>query len=121
MSHPQRTPLYHSTWSSVNTPLSMRTVLSPPPRDLDSMRVLLHLDPIPKGTTTLQAAHECFKGLRKPARLLIRHTRNLCRLKYGKALIRMFVKNPSVALKSILRTLEGTSDNPTLPTDISIL
>jgi len=33
----------------------------------------------------------------------------------------MFVKKPSVALKSILRTSEGTPDNPTLPTDISVL
>ena len=28
--------------------------------------------------------------------------------------------NPTVALKSILRTSEGTPDNPTLPTDLSV-
>ena len=83
-------------------PLSLRSIHSPPPKDLESLGVLLHPDPIPKGTTTLQAAHYCSKGLRKVTRLLIRHARNLRRLKYGKALIRMFVKKPSVALKFIL-------------------
>jgi len=33
----------------------------------------------------------------------------------------MFVKKPSAALKSILRTSEGTPDNLTLPTDLSVL
>jgi hypothetical protein len=33
----------------------------------------------------------------------------------------MFVKKPSVALKSILRASEETPDNPTLPTDLSVL
>jgi len=33
----------------------------------------------------------------------------------------MFVKNQSLAFKSILRTSEGTPANPTLPTDLSIL
>jgi hypothetical protein len=42
-------------------------------------------------------------------------------LKYGKALDRMVVKKPSVALKSILKTSAGTADNPTLPTDLSII
>ena len=70
---------------------------------------------------TLQAAHDCFRGLRKASRLLIRHARNLRRLKYGKALLRIFAKRPSAALKSILRTSEGTPDNPTLPTDLFVL
>jgi len=108
-------------WASANTPLSLRAVLNPPPKDLDSLGVLLRPDPTPTGTTTLQAAHDRFRGLRKATRLLIRHARNLRRLKYGKALIRMFVKKPSVALKSILQTSEGTPDNPTLPTDLSVL
>ena len=73
------------------------------------------------GTTTLQAAHDCFSGPRKATRLLIRHARNLRRLKHGKVLLRMLVKQPSVALKSILRTLDGTPDKPTLPTDLSVL
>jgi hypothetical protein len=91
-----------SLWSSVDTPLFLRTVLSPPPKDLDSLRVLLRLDPTLKGTTTSQATHACFKGLRKATHLLILHARNLRRLKYGKAIIRMFVKKPRAALKSIL-------------------
>ena len=33
----------------------------------------------------------------------------------------MFVKKPRVARKSILRISEGTSDSPTLPTDLSAL
>ena len=71
--------------------------------------------------TILHAALDCLKGLRKAARLLIRHARNLRRLKYGKALLRMFVKKPSVALKSILRTSKGAPDNPILSTDLSVL
>ena len=71
--------------------------------------------------TTMHAAHDCFKGLRKATRLLIRHARNLRRLKYGKALLRMFGKKPIAALKSILRNSEGTPDNSTLPTDLSVL
>ncbi len=54
-------------------------------------------------------------------RLLIRHTRNVRRLKYGKALLCMFGKKPSAALKSILSNLEGTPKNPILPTDLSVL
>ena len=108
-------------WSSVNTPLSLFTFLYPPPKDLDTLGVLLRPDPTPTGTTTLQAAHGCFRGLRKAAHLLIRYVRNLRRRKYGKSLVRMIVNKPSVALKSILRTSEGTPDNPTLPTDLSVL
>jgi hypothetical protein len=44
----------------------------------------------------------CFKGLQKATHHLIRHARNLRRLKYGKSLICMLVKKPSVALKPIL-------------------
>jgi len=71
--------------------------------------------------TTLQAAHDCFKGLRRATRILIRHARNLRRMKYGKTLLRIFAKKPRAALNSIIRTLEGTLDNPTLPTNISVL
>jgi hypothetical protein len=120
-------PAEHSTdpslslWSSVNKPLSLRTVLHPPPKDMDSLWVLLRTDTTPMDSTILQAAHDCFKGLRKATRLLIRHARNLRRLKYGKVLLRIFVKKPSAALKSILRTSERAPDNPTLPTDLSVL
>jgi len=78
-------------------------------------------DPLLMGTSTLPAAHDCFKELRKATRLLIRHAHNFRCMKYGKALLRMLEKKPTVALKSILRTSEGTTDNPTLPTDLSIL
>ena len=110
-----------SLWSSVNTPLSLRTVLSPPPKDLDTLGLFTCPDLNPLRTPTHQATHDCFKRPRKATRLLIRHARNLRRRKYGRALLRMFVKKPSVALKSILQTSAGTTDNPTLPTDLSIL
>jgi hypothetical protein len=42
-------------------------------------------------------------------------------LKYGKRLLRIFVKKPSAALKSILHTSERTRDKPTLPTSLSVL
>ena len=79
-------------WSSVATPLSLRTVLGPPPKNLDTSGVFVRPDPLPMGTATLLAAHDCFKILRRATRLLIRHARNFRRLKYGKALLRMFVK-----------------------------
>ena len=40
-------------WPSVKTPLFMRTVLSPPPKNLDILGVFMRPDPIPIGTTTL--------------------------------------------------------------------
>jgi hypothetical protein len=73
------------------------------------------------GTATLQAVKDCFTLLRKAVRLLIRQARNFRRVKYGKALLRMFMKKPSVALNSILRSSEGKPDNRTLPTDLSVL
>ncbi len=54
-------------------------------------------------------------------RHLMRHARNIRHLKYDKALFRMFVKKPNVALKSILRTAMGTSTHSTLPTDLSTI
>jgi len=108
-------------WANVATPLSLRMVLSPSPKNLNTLGVLARPDSLHMGTTTLPAAQGCFKGLRKATRLFIRHARNFHLLKYGKTLLRMFVKKPSVALNSILRTSDGTTDNPTLPTDLSIL
>ncbi len=49
------------------------------------------------------------------------YVRNHRRARYGKALLRMFIQKPSVALKSILRTVEGATSTPTLPTDLSVL
>jgi hypothetical protein len=52
---------------------------------------------------------------------LIKHTRNQRRLNYGKALLRMFVKKPKVALQSILRDAERISDPQVLPTNFSVI
>jgi hypothetical protein len=89
---------YPSLWSSVNNPLSLHTILNPPPKDMDCLWVLLRPETTPMDSATIQAAYGCFKGLRRATRLLIRHARNLRRLKYGKALLRLFAKNPSAAL-----------------------
>jgi len=43
-------------WSSVETSLSLRTSLSPPPRNLDTLGVFRRPDPIPICTTTLKVA-----------------------------------------------------------------
>ncbi len=107
--------------ASVNKPLTLRTVLNPAPKDMASLGVLPLTDPTPMDTSTLQAAHACFKGLRKATRLLFHHARNLCRLRYSKVLPHIFVKKPSAALKAILRNSEGAHDNTTLPTDLSVL
>ena len=49
---------YPSLWSSVNKPLSLRTVLNPPQKDIDSLGVLLRPDTTPIDPITPQAAHE---------------------------------------------------------------
>jgi hypothetical protein len=69
----------------------------------------------------MQTLQACFKGLRKEIRHLIRYAViDLRRLKYGKALLRMFIKTPNVALKSILRSATGDKASTTLPIDLSI-
>jgi hypothetical protein len=88
---------------------------------LDTLGVLQCPDALPENTTLLLEAQACFKGLRKTIRLLICHARRLRRANYGKALLRLFVKKPSAALKSILRSSEEKSDTTTLPTDLSVL
>jgi len=79
-------------WASVATPLSLRTAISPPPRNLDTLGVLVRPDSLLAGTSTLPAANECFTGLGKAVRHLIRHACNFRRDTYGKALFRVFVK-----------------------------
>ena len=108
-------------WPNVNTPLPLLTVLSPPPKELETLGLFTLPDLSPQGTSTQPVAHDYFQRLREGTRLLIRHARNLRRLKYGKALLRMFVKKPSVALKSIIPTSAERTENPTLHTDHSIL
>ena len=111
-----------SLWSSVTTLLHLRTVLSSPPRDLDTLGLLTREDLYPKRDTIPQhVLQACVKGLKKAIRHLIRHALNLSRLKYGKALLRMFVKKPNVALKSILRTDAGNTTFTTLLTDLSVI
>ncbi len=107
-------------WSIVATPLILRTFLSPLPKNMDALGVLVRPDPL-VGTSTLSEVQECFTHLKKATRHLFRYARNVRRLKYGKALLRMFEKKPSVAMKSILRTSEETTDNVTILTDFSIL
>jgi hypothetical protein len=51
----------------------------------------------------------------------MRHARNTRRLKYGQALLRVFVKKPNVALNSTLRMAMGISTQHTFPTDLSIV
>jgi hypothetical protein len=92
-----------------------------PPKGLDTLGLFTLEETDPEGISLQQAALICFKGLRKATRLPIRHARNLKRLKYGKSRLRIFVKKPIVALKSILRTSTGPSDTPSLPTDLYIL
>ncbi len=63
----------------------------------------------------------CFKSHRRTTRILLKHARNQRRLKYGKALLRMFLKKPKVALQSILRTVVEEENSQPLPTNLSIL
>ena len=63
----------------------------------------------------------CFKAHRRTTRILLKHARNQRRLKYGKALLRMFLKKPRVALQSILRTAAEKENIQPLPMDDSIL
>jgi hypothetical protein len=97
-------------------------VLFPIPKDLDTLGLFTRedLDPT-RDTSPQQAIQACFKGLRQTAQHLTRHAKNMCRLDYGKALLRMFFKKPDVALKSIMCTAAGTTTNSTLPTDLSII
>jgi len=109
-----------SLWHGVNSQLTLRTEQSPPPRDLDSLRLLHKKDlEINQDYSYLKILVANFKGLRRLTRLLIRHARNLRRLKYVKALLRMFVNRPSVALKYIVRSSERENDPPSLPTYLS--
>ncbi len=60
---------------------------------MDTLGVLVRPDSLPMGIATLLAAQVCFKGRVKANRLLIHHAQNFRRLKYDKALLRMFVKS----------------------------
>jgi len=108
-------------WSEVNTPVSIRTDHSPPPRDLASLGILHMNDLVAVDDTTPSQLKTCFKGMRRVTRILIRHARNLRRMRYGKALLHLSIKKPNVVLKYIMRTAEGVADTPSLPTDLSVI
>ena len=74
-----------------------------------------------ESNTTALAVQTCFKGLRRTIRALIKHARNVRRAKYGKHLLKLFVKKPNKTLKSLLRTAAGSTKTNTLPTDLSII
>jgi len=59
--------------------------------------------------------------MRGVTRIRIRHARNTRRMRYGKVLIRLFIKKPSVALKYIMRTAKEVTNTPYLPIDLSVI
>jgi hypothetical protein len=63
----------------------------------------------------------CFTCMRRVNRILIRLARILRRRRYGKAMLRLFFKKPSVVLESILRKTEGVTYTHSLPTDLSVI
>ena len=78
-------------------------------------------DTPPPDLTILLAA--CFKAHKRTTRLLLKHARTQRKIKYGHALLRMFVKKPKLALQTILRTAaEAAQYNlQPLPTNLSII
>jgi len=115
------TPSHTNLWQDVNTILPLRTELSLPPKDIASLGLLRQEDLVIVGDTSPSMLQTCFKGPRRATRLLIRHTKNLRCLRYGKTPLRLIVKKLSAALKSILRTSEGEKDTNILPTYLSII
>ena len=79
----------------VTTPLTLRTVASPPIRNLAA----LNLTDVPKDEDDTTPSPDldnlvstCFKAHKQTTRLLLKHARNQRRLKYGKDLLRIFLK-----------------------------
>jgi hypothetical protein len=104
---PKREPLsdevspHHKLWTRVTIPLILRTVTSPPIRNMEALSI--SRTPVeedePTPASDLQSRlNACFKAHRRTTRLLLKHARNQRRLNYGKALLRMFIKIPKVAL-----------------------
>ena len=115
------TPSHATLWKEVNITLPLRTELSPSPKDNASLGLLHQEDLVIVDDTSPSKLQACFKDLRRATRLIIRHAHNLRRLRYGKTLLRLFVKNPSAALESIMRTTEEEKDTNILPTGLSII
>jgi hypothetical protein len=63
----------------------------------------------------------CFKAHRRTTHLFLKHDHNKRRLKYGRALLRMFSKKPKMTLKSILRTATETENCQPIPTNLIII
>ena len=98
---------HHHLWLTSTTPVTLRTVASPPIRNLEALTLTATLEEHGKNipqSDLLTRLNTCFKAHRRTTRLLLKHARKQRRLKYGKALLRMFLKKPRVALQSILRT-----------------
>jgi hypothetical protein len=100
---PPHIDAYTALWNCVHKPILLRTTLSPPPRSLNTLGILTKedLDPT-EGNNSALAVQTCFKGLRQTIRALIKHARNVRRAKYGKHLLKLFVKKPNKALKSLV-------------------
>jgi hypothetical protein len=65
----------------------------PPIRNLEALILTDAADNDDDTTQSLDLNNRviaCFKAHRRTTRLLLKHARNQCRLKYGKALLRMF-------------------------------
>jgi len=104
-------------------------VASPPIRNLESLSLA---DPpdieeavaddtqSPDLTNCLDA---CFKAHRRTTHLLLKHVRTQRKIKYGHALLRMFVQKPKLALQTILRTTAKVAEDNSqpLPTNLSII
>jgi hypothetical protein len=119
---PSSIDAYPALWSCVHKPLLLRTTLSPLPRSLHTLGLLTKEDfDAKEDNTPVLAVQTCFKGLRQALRALIKHARNVRRAKYGKHLLKLFVKKPNTTLKSLLRTAAGSTKTTTLPTDLSIM
>ena len=84
--------LYHQLWLVVNTPLTLRTVASPPIRYLEAL-ILTDVHDDDDRTTPSpnlnNCVNTCFKARRRINRLLFEHARIQRWLRYGKVLLRM--------------------------------
>jgi len=94
----------HKLWLRVTTSRTLRTVASLPIRSLEALTITdpqdddddstsppdINVDDTIPATDLNSRLNICFKVHRRTTRLLIKHACNRRRLKYGKALLRMF-------------------------------
>ena len=85
---------HHQLWLKVTTLVTLRTVASLPIQNLEAL-ILTEVPDDDDDTTPSpdlnNRMNACFKSLKRTTRLLLKHARNQRRLKYGKALLRMFL------------------------------